>query len=160
MTKFFINLALAVVWALVSGDVSLRTLTIGFALGFIIVAALEFAEGRLTYGRKLFQLVAFSTYFAWEIMVGALKVGSAAIFGRPAIKPRLILLPLDARTSVEITLLANAFTLTPGTVTVDVSPDRTHLILHAMFAEDEARSVSQLKDGLERRLLELMRWDS
>jgi len=73
--------------------------------------------------------------------------------------PGVVAIPLDARTDVEITLLANLITLTPGSVSLDLSEDRRVLYVHAMYIVDGdvdayRRSV---KEGLERRVLELLR---
>lgn len=73
--------------------------------------------------------------------------------------PGVVAIPLDARTDVEITLLANLITLTPGSVTLDLSEDRSVLYVHAMYIDDgdvEAYRRS-VKEGLERRVLELLR---
>lgn len=48
-------------------------------------------------------------------------------------KPGVIALPLSARTEMEITLVANLISLTPGTLSLDVSDDRKVLYIHAMF---------------------------
>ena len=58
---------------------------------------------------------------------------------------------------MEITLLANMVSLTPGTLSLDVNPEKTHLIVHAMFAQDHAAVISAIKDGLEKKLLEVTR---
>jgi multicomponent Na+:H+ antiporter subunit E len=66
-------------------------------------------------------------------------------------------LPLDARTDEEITMLANLVTLTPGTVCLDVSEDRRTMFIHAMFVNDPDELRNEIKQGLERRVLELLR---
>ena len=65
----------------------------------------------------------------------------------------------DARTDTEIALLANLITLTPGSVTLDLSEDRRVLYVHAMYIDggDVEAYVRSVKEGLERRVLELLR---
>ncbi len=58
---------------------------------------------------------------------------------------------------VEITLLANLVTLTPGTLSLDVSEDRSTLFVHAMFVDDPDVLRREIKHGFERRVLELLR---
>ena len=65
--------------------------------------------------------------------------------------------PLDARTDAEITLFANVVSLTPGSLSLEVSPDRRTLYVHAMFLDDPDTFCRELKQGFERRVLELMR---
>jgi multicomponent Na+:H+ antiporter subunit E len=72
--------------------------------------------------------------------------------------PGVIAVPLDARTDAEITLLANLITLTPGTLSIDVSADRKVLYIHTMdLGDDPVRFRREIKEGFERRLLEVMR---
>ncbi|MBW3600685.1 MAG: Na+/H+ antiporter subunit E, partial [Planctomycetes bacterium] len=60
-------------------------------------------------------------------------------------------------TDDEITLLANLITLTPGTLSLDVSEDRKTLFVHAMYIEDPEKLRRHVKEGMERRVLELLR---
>lgn len=73
--------------------------------------------------------------------------------------PGVVAIPLDARTDVEITLLANLITLTPGSVSLDLSEDRRVLYVHAMYIDggDVEAYRRSIKEGLERRVLELLR---
>ncbi len=73
--------------------------------------------------------------------------------------PGVIAIPLEARTDVEITLLANLITLTPGSVSLDLSEDRRVLYIHAMYIDggDVEAYRRSVKEGLERRVLELLR---
>jgi len=73
--------------------------------------------------------------------------------------PGVIAIPLDARTDIEITLVANLITLTPGSVSLDLSEDRKVLYIHAMYIDggDVEAYRRSVKEGLERRVLELLR---
>jgi multicomponent Na+:H+ antiporter subunit E len=72
-------------------------------------------------------------------------------------KPRVIGIPLDARTDAEITALAYFISLTPGTLSLDVSTDRSTMFIHAMYAPDADKLRREIKQGLEQRLLMVMR---
>jgi len=71
-------------------------------------------------------------------------------------KPGVIGYELEAKTDIEITLVANLISLTPGTLSLDVSDDRRVLYIHAMFMADEAELRESLHE-LERRILEVLR---
>jgi multicomponent Na+:H+ antiporter subunit E len=73
--------------------------------------------------------------------------------------PGVVAIPLDARTDAEITMLANLITLTPGSVSLDISDDRRFLYVHAMYIDggDVEAYRRSIKEGLERRVLELLR---
>jgi multicomponent Na+:H+ antiporter subunit E len=73
-------------------------------------------------------------------------------------QPGVIAIPLDAQTDTEITLLATMINLTPGSLTIDVSADRSVMYLHAMYLGEDADAYRRsVKDGFERRILEVTR---
>ncbi len=73
--------------------------------------------------------------------------------------PGVVAIPLDAHTDAEITMLANLITLTPGSVCLDLSEDKRLLYVHAMYIDggDIEAYRRSVKEGLERRVLELLR---
>jgi multicomponent Na+:H+ antiporter subunit E len=83
----------------------------------------------------------------------------APLAGESYVCPGVVGIPLDARTDTEIAMLANLITLTPGSVTLDLSEDRSTLYVHAMYIDggDIEAYRRSVKDGLERRVLELLR---
>jgi multicomponent Na+:H+ antiporter subunit E len=72
-------------------------------------------------------------------------------------RPGIIRMPLDARTDLEIMLVANLISLTPGTLSIDLSEDQRQLYVHVMFLDDVAAARRELKNGLEKRVLEVLR---
>ena len=58
---------------------------------------------------------------------------------------------------ISRTFLANSITLTPGTLGLDVSEDRKTLYVHSMWVDDPDEVRREIKQGFERRVLELMR---
>jgi multicomponent Na+:H+ antiporter subunit E len=63
----------------------------------------------------------------------------------------------DARDDLEILILANMVSLTPGTLSLEVSDDRRILYVHAMFIDEPENVRRSIKEGLERRILEVTR---
>ncbi len=119
--------------------------------------ALKPLFGDSRYFEKLPQLVRFVLFFGWELVLSNLRVAWDVVTPKAYRRPGVIAVPLDARSDLEITLLANLITLTPGTLSLDVSPDRGTLYVHAMFVDDPDRLRRALKHGFERRVLELLR---
>ena len=62
-----------------------------------------------------------------------------------------------AQTDLEIVLLNNLLVLTPGTLGVDLSPDRKTLYIHFLDIPDADAERQRITQGLERRLLEVLR---
>lgn len=157
MTAFLWNVFLAAVWALALGDFSAANLAVGFVLGYLI---LWLARGVLpsgSYCARVPRLIEFVLYFLWELLLANLRVAYDVLTPTHHMRPGIIALPLDAKTDGEITLLANVISLTPGTLALDVSPDRKFLYVHSMYIRDHHEEKRRIKAGLERRILELLR---
>jgi multicomponent Na+:H+ antiporter subunit E len=71
--------------------------------------------------------------------------------------PGIVAIPLKAKTDLEITLLSNIITMTPGTLALDVSDDNQFLFVHSMYIKSKEDFIHDIKDGFERRLLEILR---
>jgi multicomponent Na+:H+ antiporter subunit E len=69
----------------------------------------------------------------------------------------IVAIPLDAESDLEITVLANLITLTPGTLSLDVSPDRKTLYIHAMHVDDVEEFRQDIKQRMERRVMEVFK---
>jgi multicomponent Na+:H+ antiporter subunit E len=157
MTLFRLNLALAIVWQTVTGAFSLGGLAVGFCVGYAVLGIAQPMFGDSRYFGKLWRIIGFFFYFLKEMVVSSLRVAYDVVTPPIYSRPGVIKVPIEARTDLEITLLANLITLTPGTLTLDVAPDRKSLYVHAMFAGDPEKVRAEIKNGMERRLLELMR---
>jgi multicomponent Na+:H+ antiporter subunit E len=149
------NLFLAGTWAFAVDNFSIVNLCIGFALGYLAIGLVEQAGS--SYHKKVHQIIAFALYFLWELILANLRVAHDVLTPRLRMRPGVVAIPLDVQTPEEILLLATVITLTPGSVALDVSDDRKTLYVHVMFIQDVDQTRERIKQGLERRVLEVMR---
>jgi multicomponent Na+:H+ antiporter subunit E len=152
-----VNLLLAFMWAAVNHSFGLADFVIGFIIGYLALAWLSPLVGAQRYVRWLPKLIGFSLFYIWELIVANVRVAYDVVTPAAMRDPAVVAVPLDARTDFEIMLLANLITLTPGTLSLDLSPDRQTLYVHAMFVEDPEEFRREIKDGFERRVLDLLR---
>lgn len=157
MTPFAINLILAFVWAALNGGIGLPSLVVGFTIGYLVLFVLQPLFGASRYCGKLLDGLFLVLYFLYELVVSSLKVAWDVITPIQRSKPALVAIPLDAKTDAEVTVLANMVSLTPGSLSIDISEDRTHLLVHAMFVDDPEAFKMDVKRGMEKRVLEAMR---
>ena len=157
MTLFALNLILAVGWAAVTGSFSLTGLAIGFVLAFFVLRLLKPLWGDTGYFRRTIASVKLVGRFLYELVVSSIKVAHDVITPPILARPGVIKVPLDVRTDAEIAVLANLVSLTPGTLSLDVSPDNRELYVHAMFVDSPQAVRDEIKNGLEKRLLEVTR---
>lgn len=155
MNTLAANLVLALVWAMVTGDFSGVNLLIGYLIGFGILRIS--AAGTPRYHRKTGKAISFVVFYVRQMIASNLRVAYDVLTPRLRMRPGVVAIPLTAETEAEITLLANLITLTPGTLSLDLSPDRRTLYVHAMYLKDVEAFRREIKDGLEKRVLELMR---
>ena len=157
MTLFLLNLLLSLAWIALTGQFTPINLIIGFALGYILLWIMQRSGEPSNYFLKGRQVVHFILFFAWEVIVANVRVAYDVLTPRHRMTPGIIAIPLDVKTDREITILANLITLTPGTLSLDVSTDRRVLYIHAMYIQDVDRFKESIKKELEKRLLEVLR---
>ena len=151
------NLLLALVWVAMSGHFDVVNLTVGFAFGYLVLYLLQRVIGRSRYFTRTIGLVRFAGFYIVEVVRANLRVAFDVVTPTDYARPGIVAVPLDARTDVEITLLSNLITMTPGSLSVDVADDRSVIYVHAMYLEHPDELRRQIKDDLERRVLELLR---
>jgi multicomponent Na+:H+ antiporter subunit E len=93
---------------------------------------------------------------AREIWRSAITVAKLVLGPLDRLQSGFIAIPMDARSDIEITTLANSITLTPGTITVHVDPPRRTIVIHAIDIGHDPEDVRQsIKTVLEANIL---RW--
>jgi len=157
MNLFGINLLLAIAWMAVNGDFSFGGLIAGFILGHLVLFIARPLYPQERYFRRLWGGVGFFFWFLKELWNSSVKVAASVLSPNMGNRPGVIAMPLDAKTDAEITFLASCITLTPGTLSLDVSPDRRFLYIHANFIDDPEALKRETKETMERRILEVMR---
>lgn len=157
MIAFVWNLLLALMWVILTGNIGGLNLIFGFFIGYLVLGVMQRQVPVLRgYTRRLPKLFAFIVFFVKELIRANLTVAFDVVTPVWHMKPGVIAYRLDAETEVEITMVANFISLTPGTLSLDVSDDRRVLYIHAMFLDDEDELRESLKN-LERRVLGILR---
>jgi len=156
--NFFLwNVLLALTWGFAAGDPSAGNLGVGFILGWLVLWLGNGILGSGGYAWRIVKIAEFLFFFGWELLVANVRVAYDVLTVTHHMRPAILAVPLDARTDGEIVLLANLISLTPGTLSLDVSPDRRILYVHSMYTSDPDQVKRHLKQGFERRVLELLR---
>jgi multicomponent Na+:H+ antiporter subunit E len=157
MKTFLSNILLTFCWMVVTGLFEPSNFLFGFLLSYGILRLFLGIEKSESYFSKLNQAIGFILFFLLELFKANLRVAHDVLTPRHRMKPGVIDVPLDVETDAEITLLANLITLTPGTLSLDISTDRKVLYIHSMYIDDVEEFRRDIKDGFERRVKELLR---
>ncbi len=112
----------------------------------------------MTFFRRLWGSIALFFGFIYELVVSSVRVAWDVLTPRTYARPGFVIMPLEAKTDMELMLTANLISLTPGTLSIDLSADRTELLVHSMFGGDDPEAeIAALKHGIERRVLRATR---
>jgi multicomponent Na+:H+ antiporter subunit E len=106
--------------------------------------------------RRLGRVLVFGGYFLRLLVVANWQVVADVLTPGSRLQPGIVALPLRCRSAGEITLLSDLITLTPGTLTIDVSDELDVMYVHGMYAPDADEFRAELAD-LETRMLHAVR---
>ncbi|MEF2550513.1 Na+/H+ antiporter subunit E [Aurantimonas sp. A2-1-M11] len=151
------NLVLALIWVVVSGSFTLINLLFGFALGAAALYLIREQVGTVGYVGRARRIFGLFLLFLRELIKSAWRVAVLVLKPRMDLKPGIFAHQLKVESDFEITLLANLITLTPGTLAVDVSEDRSILYVHAIDCSDPAAARADIANGFEAKILEAFR---
>lgn len=157
MNLFFINCFLAFGYVGMQGQFSLAGFLVGFALGYVALWLTQPLYGKSRYFQHAPKTARLIGYFLMELMLSNLRVLWDVVTPGHISRPGIVGVPLRAKSEMEILLVANLISLTPGTLSIDLSEDRRTLYVHVMFLDDPDRFRQSITDGVERRVLEVMR---
>jgi multicomponent Na+:H+ antiporter subunit E len=156
MKMFLTNVFLTIVWIMLTMKMTVENFIFGFLISFGILV-LIYGRQHPGYFMRIPRVLSFLLLFIYEIVKGSLRIGYDIATPKHYMRPGILAIPLTATSDLEITLLANIITFTPGTMSMDVSRDRKVLYVYSVYINDEQEDVAAIKNGLEKKLLEAMR---
>lgn len=143
-------------WLLLLNDVSIGGIVVGLALGIVIPIYTTHFWPAPAPIRSYPKALAYFFLAIWDIIVANIQVAYWILFWRnDQLQSRFITIPLELRRPEAITTLAGTITMTPGTVSCDLSADGRALLVHGLHLPDEAAAVATIKARYEARLLEI-----
>lgn len=149
-----LTLVLWLTWLLLNG------FSVGHALlGLILAVVLPLGTRpfwpQVPLVRDRMGLLRFVLRVAKDILLANLAVALKVLGPVKDLQPGFVEVPLDLRDSFAITVLTSTVSLTPGTVSADVSEDRTRLLVHALHVEDPDALVAEIKQRYEGPIKEI-----
>jgi multicomponent Na+:H+ antiporter subunit E len=157
MRLLLVHILLAIAWLALTGNFSAGNFAVGFALAFPVIWLTQRGKATFAYIAKVRRVVGFSVFFLWELVKANLRVAYDVLTPRHHMRPGVVAVPLDPLSDLEILVLTTFITLTPGTLSLDVSSDRRTLYIHAMYVDDIRKFRESIKQGYERRVKEVLR---
>lgn len=157
MTAFLLNTLFAILWVAVSGSATFVNFLFGFLVSALALGLIREQAESVSYLRRIRLIASLVILFFKELALSAWKVALLVTRPNMDLKPGIFAFPLTVQRDFEITLLANLITLTPGTLSVDVSEDRRFLYVHALDCADPEATKRDIASGFEAKILEAFR---
>lgn len=149
-----LNLILALIWTAVQGTFTLSNFVFGFVLGYVVLRILRPLLGEAGYDARLRHQINLVGFFFKELVLSSIRVATEVLTPGYRMRAGILAVPLDVHSNLGITLFANLISLTPGTLSIDVSDDRDTLYIHVMYIDRGVEEdVRHLKATLERRIM-------
>lgn len=142
-------LTIAVIWLFMRGDAHPGNFFVGLTLAFLIIVFLRKSYHQERSFRRWIDIFWFLVYFLWEVVIANLQVLKIVLSPRLNIRPGIIAFHTQCKTPISITSLANSITLTPGTLSVDISKDETTIFVHTLDIDDADKVRESIRRGLE-----------
>jgi multicomponent K+:H+ antiporter subunit E len=151
-----VSVTLGLTWLLLANSLAPADILLASSLAVAIPLLSQYPWSERTAVRKPWVLVKFTSTVLADILVANLVVAKLILLHSPrSYHSRFVELPLQLRSEIAIALLSSAISLTPGTVSVELDPERKHLLIHCLDVDDEAALIVHIKARYEVPLQEI-----
>jgi multicomponent K+:H+ antiporter subunit E len=151
-----LTITIAVVWVALVNDLSVGHTLLGIVLGFVIPWFTSVYWPDRPIIRRPVRILEYVAIVVWDILVSNVQVAYWVLFRRGStLRSQFVVVRLEINTPEAITVLAGTITMTPGTVSADLSSDGGAILVHCLETTDPEQTVRQIKSRYERRLKEI-----
>lgn len=143
-------------WILLLNSFSMGGLVVGLVLAILIPLYTTHFWPAPPHVKSWPAAAGYVLLVLWDIVVANVQVAYWILFWKnEQLQPKFFTVPLDIRIPEGIATLAGTITMTPGTVSADLSADGKALLVHGLHVPDEAATIATIKSRYEARLLEI-----
>jgi len=156
--QMLLNFFLAFLWMFFKTSFTPAAFVVGYFWGLVILFVFRSYFSERFYLHRIWAVIKLFFLFVKELVLSNINVLKLVLKPNVEdIKPGIFALPTELQKDWEIMLLANLITLTPGTLTVDVSDENNVLYIHAIHIDDVKDSVDGIKNTFEKAIMEVSR---
>lgn len=149
------SLLLLVVWLLLNNTVSPGHLILGTFLAIVIPLLTSGMQDPQPSFHKPFTIIRYVLMVLGDIVVANFEVARLVIGSAKNLNPAFVAVPLEIEHGLPITILSSTVSLTPGTVSAEISEDKKWLYVHVLNLTDKDELITLIKQRYERPLLEI-----
>ena len=150
-----LTLTIVAFWLVMNDAFNPAHIAFGLFLGWVIPLFATRLDREFARIGSLRGVPMLLVHLLWDILVSNLVVARQVLGSEKRIHPGFVWYPLDLQNIHGIAALTSIITLTPGTVTADLSGDRKYLLIHVFNLDDRDAMVAGIKERYERPLMEI-----
>ncbi|WHX48390.1 Na+/H+ antiporter subunit E [Paenibacillus woosongensis] len=155
--QILLNFLIAVIWMFLNNNWSASGLIVGYMIGLALIGLFGRFWPQGFYMRKVWAMIKLLALFIKELFKSSFVVIGQVLSPKLNIRPGIFAYKTELTGDWEVTILANLITLTPGTLTLDVSREGSTLYIHAMDIGDVDKLCSEIRSTFEKAILEVTR---
>jgi len=149
------NVILAFIWMFLQNTYEMPTFIAGYFLGMLMLFLFGRKTGQRFYMIRVWRILKLAGVFIREMIIACFQVLVLVIGGVKTINPGIIEYQTELQSPMQITLLANMITLTPGTLTLEVSEDNKCLFIHVLKIDNADTIRDNIKRNFENYIREV-----
>ncbi|MGO3344390.1 MAG: Na+/H+ antiporter subunit E [Marinomonas sp.] len=151
----FHSLMLFVVWLLLNNSVSAGQIVLATFFAITIPWLVKDMRDEHPKIRRPFLAIRYIVMVMKDIVVANVGVAFLVIGPMKKLQPGFVAVPINMTSDLGITVLASTVSLTPGTVSAEISQDKTWLYVHALHLGDEGALIEEIKTRYEAPIKEI-----
>ncbi|MCG7339434.1 Na+/H+ antiporter Mnh1 subunit E [Staphylococcus sp. ACRSN] len=153
--QILVNLMLSVFWLFITGNYTFNNFILGYLFALLLVYLMRGVLPGRFYIITVYKIIKLFIVFIIELIKANIDV--IRIIIKPTIKnePAFFTYQTDLKKDWQIVLLSNLITLTPGTIVLGISDDRTKIYIHAIDFSTKEEETEGIKSSLEKVVREV-----
>ena len=140
---------LTLVWVGLWGSVTAANVLGGLLLAVVLLAVLRLGPADARAVVAPLALLRFVVRFFVDLVVSSLQVVRLVLRPRTDLRQGVVSVRVPDASDLLLTLLADAISLTPGTLTIDVDRSTSTLYVHSLDTGEGPEAVDRLRQGLQ-----------
>ncbi|MBW8367133.1 MAG: Na+/H+ antiporter subunit E [Arenimonas sp.] len=150
-----LSAAVFVVWLMLVGTVEPAHLLLAATLALVLPLVAQRLRDEPARVQRPLVAARLGLRVLWDIVVSNIEVARRILGRQSLIHPGFVWVPLDITNPHGIAALAGIITMTPGTLSSELTADRRHLLVHCFHLEDADATMAQIKQRYETPLREI-----
>jgi len=105
---------------------------------------------------KIYLIISFLFYYLYKVVQANMYIAYDIITPKSFANPEFIWIPIRVQSDIEVLLLSNLITMTPGTLTIEVTDDKKKILIHSLYNDAEGKVVDEINE-MQNRIMKLTR---